>query len=654
MHRHRNHPSRFIFLLLFVFYSFLLVSCRGNSSSEADETITDSTSEESVDTANETDAEEMTSNIVEESNTELSDLFTQVDDTGILLQYGGDALEELDLPEISLFEDQILLWEAIYSESELGVMTLALLNPSTGEITVQEDFECDSILYPQIVDDVIFLCDSGTGWIQELDENLQVVQEWQQDDPDYSAWYIGADGTTLYRLLNENELVAVDLETEETETVYSTSVSLYGSVYKNSGVDLSSVDGDLQLSSEVWLDLATGTVSAPPFSGAFDWVTVQDGVWLACMYGTGEQETYYFGEDEDPLVTEIDSQSSLMQTEGGDMILCTENEGKDLTLYDASGTYVSSCTLPADDTFYSSSSCIWSEAYQGYFLLAYAAEGMDLFFWDMDVEATNVSGEDLTVLTLSEVKEVSGGEAVDTSLYEQAEEIGASFGVEVRIADQCETVYEDFTAEQCLEETLITEGLEALDEALQAYPDNFFDQLKFDHVQYLQFDLTGTITATNANWGEGDYSGFGQEEGDTYIIVIDLNQLEIGTFYHEISHVMDQKLDWDSSCRLDALYLESDWEGYNPEDFEYTYLYDGWWNLEFEGEEEEYFIDTYSMISPTEDRARIIEYAMNGNAWIFEDYEKLADKLAYYSACIRDTFDDSTWPEVVAWEEALN
>ena len=46
--------------------------------------------------------------------------------------------------------------------------------------------------------------------------------------------------------------------------------------------------------------------------------------------------------------------------------------------------------------------------------------------------------------------------------------------------------------------------------------------------------------------------------------------------------------------------------------------------------------------APTEDRAALMEAAMNGNP-IFTDNEKLREKLDYYSRCIRDSFDTAGW-----------
>ena len=70
--------------------------------------------------------------------------------------------------------------------------------------------------------------------------------------------------------------------------------------------------------------------------------------------------------------------------------------------------------------------------------------------------------------------------------------------------------------------------------------------------------------------------------------------------------------------------------------------YDGW------------FVDYYACTFPTEDRARIMEYAMAEVYWPFEGDTPIDDKLAYYSRCIRDCFDTTGWPEKTAWEQAID
>ena len=579
----------------------------------------------------------------------LSALFEVTEESSVLYEFTGELLEDLGYPEMTLAGEDILIWDISYSEGEDGSVLLILFDPSGAEILAENELSDLSGSAPQVTEAGIFLCDSGNGTVCRLNEDLEIEEEWEFE-ADYSSWYVSSSGESLYKVTEDNELTETSLESGETEILYSAPAGMYTTVSNSTGADLSCVEGEMFLSEEYWVDFSDGSLNSSPFLGALSWVSCCGGNWLGYAYNASDTRLYYLGEDEDYLAAELE-EGNLFQTEGGGYIVYTPSDGNELFLYGPSGEFVSSCVLPGGEDLYSSSSCYYSEEYGGCFLIAYENSKNSLLFWDLKEE---VEGEDLNTVSISEYEEDKGGEAVSSALYERAEELEEAYGVEICIADQCETEFEDFNAEQYLDEEGISSGLDLLEETLSSYPEDFFEQLQFDHIRKIQFNLTGSITASNSDWGEGDYNGFSQEDGDTYIIAVDLNETEGGTLFHEISHVIDDKLEWDSSCRDGALYSEETWESLNPEGFEYSYSYDGWWDLEFEGDEWEYFIDTYSMINPTEDRARIMEYAMNGESEMITEYEPISEKLSYYSQCIRDAFDDSSWPETTVWEEPLS
>lgn len=623
-------------LIVFLLAAVLVLSSCGIEEETGSETSLSST-EAVLETEEETEEEG------------LSALFEVTEESSVLYGYTGDLMEGLGYPEMTLAGEDILIWDISYSEGEDGSIFLILFDPSSAEILAENELSDLSGSGPQVTEAGIFLCDSGNGRVCRLNEDLEIEEEWEFE-ADYSSWYVSSSGESLYKVTEDNELTETSLESGETKTLYSAPAGMYTTVSNSAGADLSCVEGERFLSEEYWVDFSDGSLNPSPFLGALSWVSCCGGNWLGYAYNASDTKLYYLGEDEDYLAAELE-EGSLFQTEGGGYIVYTPSDGNELILYGPSGEFVSSCVLPGGEDLYSSSSCYYSEEYGGCFLIAYETSNTCLLFWDMEEK---VSGEDLNTVPISEYEEVPAGEAVSASLYERAAELEETCGVEIRIADQCETEFEDFNAEQYLDEEGISSGLDLLEETLSSYPEDFFEQLQFDQIRKIQFNLTGSITASNSDWGDGDYNGFSQEDGDTYIIAVDLNEVEEGTFFHEISHVIDDKLEWDSSCRDGALYSEEAWESLNPEGFEYSYSYDGWWDLEFEGDEWEYFIDTYSMINPTEDRARIMEYAMNGESEMITDYEPICEKLSYYSQCIRDAFDDSSWPETTVWEEPLS
>ena len=66
-----------------------------------------------------------------------------------------------------------------------------------------------------------------------------------------------------------------------------------------------------------------------------------------------------------------------------------------------------------------------------------------------------------------------------------------------------------------------------------------------------------------------------------------------------------------------------------------------------------YFVTEYALTFPTEDRATLLEAAMNNYSWDFEPDSGRRAKLQYYAACIRDCFDTTGWPEITLWEQVL-
>jgi hypothetical protein len=134
-------------------------------------------------------------------------------------------------------------------------------------------------------------------------------------------------------------------------------------------------------------------------------------------------------------------------------------------------------------------------------------------------------------------------------------------------------------------------------------------------------------------------------------MVVDIYMADQGTYYHEFSHIIDSFLEWDAMQRTDAIFSEDVWCDLNPSWFPgYSYSY------AYEQYVQDYtcFIDSYSTIYPTEDRARVLEYAMVEYDYdYFEEGTVLAQKLAYYCQCIRDAFDTTGWPDTVLWEQYL-
>ena len=143
--------------------------------------------------------------------------------------------------------------------------------------------------------------------------------------------------------------------------------------------------------------------------------------------------------------------------------------------------------------------------------------------------------------------------------------------------------------------------------------------------------------------------GFASQGFDHYLIVLDAMNLRKSTVYHEFSHVIDKRLEWDARLRPEALYSEEAWLSYQPEGFRYAESY-----LDMPAdvaafENSGYFVRSYGMTFPTEDRATLMALAIDEPV-ILEHHPHMVEKMRFYAACIRDCFDTTNWPEKTMWE----
>jgi hypothetical protein len=186
------------------------------------------------------------------------------------------------------------------------------------------------------------------------------------------------------------------------------------------------------------------------------------------------------------------------------------------------------------------------------------------------------------------------------------------------------------------------------------YPEGFFRQLTFGTIETIRFELVGSLSAKDGiETHPPSVGGFAQNLGSYYLVALDGYTLLKQTVFHEISHVIDARLKWDSAIREDALFREETWLTLQPEGFHYAMTYTEVPEDLLHFMESRYFITDYALTYPTEDRARLMESAMCNFTWDFEPGSGTRRKLQYYADCIRDCFDTEGWPERTAWEQVL-
>ena len=617
-------------LFLFLALCLLLTGC--GVSGEAAATSATTTVEETSATA------EPTTELVKEAS--LLDTREAFDDTGALWYIPNAQIEAQQYPTLRSFADNLLMTANSYISDGSSEMTLTLLSAANGEALQSHTVEVTEGVEAQLLGEHIAICDSLSGAVVVLDESLRETARYSLAcEP--GLWYLGTDLDTLYKCSYFAGIHAVSLSTGN-ELFFLDLADLTACCMTETDVCFTGVDRTTQKCTAFCLDLTSGAQVEPPFSGDFFRICRSGETWLAGF--CGEEYATAFGRDADArVIATQDGTFSLLDPSAH--LLFTDLDGT-LSLYSSEGTFLSSCALPGRYV----QNLIWQDELSGYLLLVNDGEGCNrLLFWDI---GANTDGEDLQTQSLANLRAVPGGSSADASLYERAQALSDRFGVEIRIADQCETEFTNFICYQVSDYASVYTGLDILENALSVFPEDFFRQLIYGHIDRVQFQLIGGLTATDGFGGDMSYAAFTDASGSVCRIVLDVYSINTNSVWHELSHAIDRRLAWDAMYRDVALFSEERWLALNPEGFAYSEEY-GALRDDIRPEWYSYFVDDYAMTNATEDRARIFEIAVENSGMLFLDAPGRIAKLQYYCDCIRDCFNTSGWPETTPWEAPL-
>ena len=587
-----------------------------------------------------------------------------LDEDGVLWYLPNEAVEEFCYQDLYPFGGELLVTGLCYTgnpyDGDPGgsavSLRLAVLSPETGQVLCETTMDGVDSPQVQICGDRIAICDCGSGTVFLLDNQLRQTADCHVAD-EWETFYANASGDMVYLFSGDNSIVAVDLASGQRTPVLENVCGLYTSGRCGNAVTINYVDSETLLTICGTLDLETGEIRTLPVRGEYYGVESVGDVWIAGVIY--QYENYLVGTGEDPSVLHLpDGTLSLLPDSARLLITRVMDDGvRELSLYEADGRFLSSFRQNDGWNAYYSEP-VWSERWGGYLFTSTDSNGkVRLMFWDL---AAQTGGTDLELTLLSALTEDTGGTAVAQELYDRAAALSEQYGVHIKIADQCATEYNTYTVVQDLDYWHISTGLDSLETALSNYPEGFMEQLLYGTYYETEINLTGALTPVgmpeDAN-GFTSFAAFVEPQNGKHVVVMDLGQMGYieENFYHEMSHIIDDKLRFDSIYREDALYSEEGWMERNPPGFIYCYDYDHLSEDVYTDGWDSYFIDTYARTFPTEDRARVIEYAMIGWDWMFSEEVNapLREKLRYYAACIRDAFDTTGWPEVTLWEEPL-
>ncbi len=647
--------SKFKGILLWLLITAMLVqSACINSVSKEQQESTQST--ESVEVTTEesdlSETEEVTTEAVM-SEESILDNREKLDDQGILWYIPNERIEQGLQQKLMIYQENLLVCGSFY-ENDSSVLKLTVISRETGAVLHENSISGIDISDVQVCGDLIAVTDWSDGDIILLDNELNITEEYQVE-AESCAIYLNSDATKVYCFTQNNGIRITDIETGDVEVLLEHALGLFGNSRCGDSVTISYTDRDTQLEVREIVDLTKGTVMKVPFEGAFTTIEYSDEIWLAGILG--EDNTYYLGRTERPNEFKAHGEYSMVSMLSAPTRIMSSydvNGTSFMTLYGADGIFLSECKLAIEGGIMSGTP-VWVHEDGGYYFIVTDPTGKDmLLFWNL---ATPIAGEDLKLKSVYD-GEQEPGTVVSEALYDRALELSDVYGVDIKIAEQAAVEINEFAMNQEFDEGYISSGLDSIEAVLSAYPEGFMEQLLYGTQIEIEFNLVGSIintTMTEDSLGFTSFVGAASEQEGKSVIAVDITttgSLE-QTLYHEIMHLIENKLEFDAKIREDAVYSEEDWLAFNPEGFVYAESYNDIPMDVYNGEYESWFVDLYSRTYSKEDRARIMEHAMAGNDWMYSASPGRLAKLEYLCECIRDAFDTTGWPEKTIWEETL-
>ena len=559
------------------------------------------------------------------------------DTEGVLKEIPLTIPDGLHLTSIMNFDGDLLLW-SIDDHLEQCTLEMVLVELDDGTVTATRDIPVGQYVYPQCLGDTLYICDGQGGLVTALDKELKTVQKWEFE-PTEDSLNMGCNGI-LYGSTSDEKLRAIDLSTGESHPALEGDPTIGWVSIVGSTMVVRCYTPDTGAPDYAAIDLMTGEYTyagAPREAGS---ATKVGDTWMYEYYGERYMYDLYPANGEPSRIAPENSTITLLK-EG--CLLNTSMDSTVVSLHELDGSLISSCRVSEREMGYIDSHIIWNEAHNGYFMtLRNYGDTARLLFWDV---GKSIEGADLSF------EPVPTPEASQQKLESRAAELGKKYGVNILVGEQCDTQFDEFSATLATDYEQVNQALNVLDRALAVYPEGFLRQLRYGSAYGINIQLIRDLQADGSGRTGGGYSAFTQQQWECSLMVIDIEDSSERTYYHEFSHIIDQYLEWDAEHREGALYSDSGWTDLNPGWFE-GYTYDYSWErdvLDYGA-----FIDGYATIKPTEDRARVLEYAMvNWGDHYFEPGTVLTKKLDYYSRCIRDAFNTEGWPAVITWEQYL-
>ena len=477
-----------------------------------------------------------------------------------------------------------------------------------------------------------------------LDETLKEVSHIAAPEGLVGTPILASDRNTLY-YCTSTAVRAWDLETGIRRMVKGLSYesqSVTGLHWDDTVLQCTIQDGDQTRT--LWIAVDTGRLAGQVDAAVT--LSTLDGHYYA-SFPSGALQVLVFGQDRESsqmlLPEDPGAEGWFLPLLHGAVSVSTHPEtGTALTYYDlTSGTRSGEVTLADDCTPIALTGCGGSV-----FFLTYRAD-----YGRSAVVRWNVSSR--SGPAAARIGSYATAGSPDTAALAQcqrtAAEIGSKYGLEVLVWKDATAVQPwDYDLEPEYQAPVLQRELELLDARLSQYPQEILTATA-SHFTSVKICLVRQLTGT-AESGSLDRANGLQffQDGSAYVVLA-VGRYSDRELYHELFHVMETHILSESSAY-------DRWDELNPSGFSYDYSYRT--NAQrdsgvYLSKENRAFIDTYSMSFPSEDRARIMEYAMlPGNQALFRE-EILQAKLATLCKGIREAYGLKKSTETFLWEQYL-
>ncbi|MCD8340749.1 MAG: hypothetical protein LUC87_01170 [Clostridiales bacterium] len=388
---------------------------------------------------------------------------------------------------------------------------------------------------------------------------------------------------------------------------------------------------------------------------------------------TGQEAATYTWSQEEAISLEVlaDRQLLFYETEWSE-----EGSTVRLGLYDQEHNPVSSTSFSVEEQYVWLCGTPVLLPEEDALLIPIQGDSLALYFyrWDYVTGAGGMEGLEVSEAVYADPMIADVTESWDPAYFQpqecpeeladlraEADALEEQYGLTIYISDECRNFLGSYAITALSDHDTVAYALEILEEELAKYPEGFFRQFECQWLEGIELYLAGSIIGI----GDGvlDYAGGLQTTSDSHIVLaVDCCSPEDlrTALHHEISHAIEVRLLFSDTGGVD----EAVWNELNPSSQQfgdcYTYSYETFGYEEFYGfvydlttSKDVYFIDTYSLTFPTEDRARLFENVMSDSSTVdWAACPNLRAKLNYYAECIRAGFDTTGWEEV-PWEAWL-